>query len=295
MSHTNDRRVTRPLSRVVLALWTSVRSLFCLPKFHTTPETHTPPDAQTCPGTGEVVRKQNFLDYTNRVHELLRTHPASSTVVSGALHSLRTYSSIPPVEIVERGVWATPTDQLIVRTHIRCELSDAVSNIQKAGIDLSLDDLKYLGLILTHWCGWAPTPPNHIDGSWIRYLQAEYSHLHPLVPILDTLVWPEELQNYPNGRFPRTPWLFLLASSESFYVYDFQNCYLCCAGTRSLEKLYVGLKEQRFRMMNEGDWIEAIGCLDETPADYIPVYTPQRNSVGEFILERPVKEFREDI
>jgi hypothetical protein len=141
----------------------------------------------------------------------------------------------------------------LVKTHLKSLFSDAVFNISNTGNTLSLADENYLRLILKHWCGWSATDTKHIHDSWVRYIQSEFSHLEGLVPILDTLVWPEELAKLPKGLGRSQCSLFLLATADSYFVYHFEDGALLRAGI-TLEEVYNGLKECRFHGHKEGDW-----------------------------------------
>jgi hypothetical protein len=117
------------------------------------------------------------------------------------------------------------------------------------------------------------------------YLQAEYAHLENLQPILDSFTWQEELDAIDALSFqPPEPWLFLLATANSFYVYDFENRSMCPAGM-SLEEVYTGLKEARYRGDKEGDWDEGPRSFDINPADYFPVYIRSREGI--LVLQNP--------
>ena len=142
---------------------------------------------------------------------------------------------------------------------------------------------------MKHWCGWSPTDSNHIRDSWVQYLQAVYPHLQNLYPILDSLMWPEEIAKYPAGGDPPAPWLFLLATADSFYVYDFENRWLGCAGN-SLDDVLSGLKTERYLSWEERHWKSEKCCNDDLdPGNYFPVYTLTQK--GNYELLRTVHAF----
>ena len=79
------------------------------------------------------------------------------------------------------------------------------------------------------------------------------------MPILDSVMYAEELDDFPTGRKEwLKPSLFLLATTESYYVYDFdpdEGSGLYIAG-KTLEEVYSGLKEYRYYTCQEGSWEE---------------------------------------
>ena len=198
----------------------------------------------------------------------------------------------PPVDIVPGNVWNTKLDTLVIKTHLQSRFEDAIRNVGLSGHYIDSEEKEWLEVILSHWCGWSSTSPDHMDDAWVRYLQAEYRHLKRLVPILDTLVWPEELQDYPVGRSPPQPTLFLLANRSSYYVFHLGNAALYNAG-QTLAQVYTGLKECRYYGDKEGDWkIEPLS-IDGDPGDCFPVYESRRNASGGFDLESPLMPFIE--
>jgi hypothetical protein len=115
------------------------------------------------------------------------------------------------------------------------------------------------------------------------------------MPVLDSLVWLEELVQIPAGSSPMQPSLFLLATPQSYYVFVLDGLTLCRAG-ESLKEVYVGLKDRRLHgnasetgMWPEEEW--AVTTTDER--HYFPVYTSIRNSDGTFDLVHDLKEFSE--
>ena len=113
-----------------------------------------------------------------------------------ALKELQAQFPAPSTEIVPEDVWGEL--YFHATTHLKSEYSEAIFNIRKAGHVLSPADEKYLRFILTHRCGWSATYSTHMGDSWVLYLQVEYSHIKGLVPILDSLFLPEELESLPK-------------------------------------------------------------------------------------------------
>jgi hypothetical protein len=212
-----------------------------------------------------------------------------------ALDDLCTIYPLPPTEIVDAGIWGTDTAILRINTHLKSEFADAVSNIERAGHIVTPAEEHLLRLILTHWCGWSATDRSHLDDAWVKCLQAMYAHLNGLLPVLDSLVWAEELTRYPEGKSPPEPSFFLLATPRCYYVYALDDSTLFRAGD-SLEEVYMGLKQCRFHGDKEGDWPAEPWSLpvDLEVCDYFPVYGPTRNSDGTFNLQQDLKNFPEN-
>jgi hypothetical protein len=208
--------------------------------------------------------------------------------VVAAVNDLKACFPKPPVEIVRGGLWGIKKDLLVVKTHLKSVFNDAMDRMASCNKDISVSEQYHLRYILSHPCGWSPmsTAAAAEHDAWMRYLQAEYAHLKNLQPILDSLTWPEELAAYPDGLDPSVPSLFLLATPDSFYVYDFENRRMCLAGT-STKEVYDGLKEKRYQGDKEGDWNEEPCSLDIDPAPYFPVYNRSREDG--FVLS--LKEF----
>lgn len=234
------------------------------------------------------VQPLTFNGHVQRIRNLLQTLPGSTPEVVAAVNDLRECFSKPPVEIVAGGVWGEKTDLLIVKTHLKSVFEDAVESMRRCGKEVSVADQCYLRYILSHPCGWSPTAAEQSQNAWMRYLQTEYAHLENLQPILDSFTWPEELVAYPDDVDPPRPSLFLLATSGSFYVYDFENQRMYRAGI-STKEVYFGLKDKRYRGDKNGDWDQEPRSLDIDSAPYFPVY----HRIGDdgFVLELPLKEF----
>jgi hypothetical protein len=234
----------------------------------------------------------DFNDYADQIHSLLRKSISSSPEVISALESKKRKFPAPPVEVVQKNVWDTERDILVIKSHLQSRFEDVVRNIEWSGHDIDTEEKQWLKLILSHWCGWSSTPIDHMNDAWVSYLQSEYRHLKGLVPILDTLVWPEELKHYPIGQSPPDPTLFLLANFDSYYVFHLEDASLYNAG-KTLADLYVGLKEYRYHGNKKDDWKTEPLSIDGDPGDYFPVYHCRRNASGGFDLESPLKSFAE--
>jgi hypothetical protein len=121
-----------------------------------------------------------------------------------------------------------------------------------------------------------------------------------LMPILDSIMYAEELVDFPTGLREWTPpSLFLLATTESYYIYEFipdEGSGLFNAG-KTLEEVYSGLKEYRYYRYQEGSWEEIesspVPNIYNEPA-YFPVYLRRDRLTrddGEFYLVEDLKEF----
>jgi hypothetical protein len=234
----------------------------------------------------------NFDHYANQVNTLLETHSESSDEVCAALDELRTLFPVPPTEIVSPTNWGTTTAAILrVNNHLKSDFADALRNIKSTGREPSAHDEQWLRTILTHWSGWSATDPAHMRDPWVQYLQALFGHLRSLVPILDSLVWPEELTHFPIGYSPIEPSFFLLATPQSYYIFDFEGLGLYCAG-QSLEEVYLGLRDCRFVGDKEGDWSPEKWCsLNLDARDFFPVYESARNRDRSFDPLYPLQEF----
>ena len=219
---------------------------------------------------------------------LLETHSPSSPEVAAALDELHKYYPSPHSEVVGEEVWGRA--KLSISTHLKSDIADAIANIERTGRKIGKDDKRWLKRILTHGCGWSATDSHHLNDSWVLFLRA-LSGRDDLVPILDSLVWPEEIARFPHGCYPYEPSFFLLAAPETYYVFILEGLGLYKAGN-SLEEVYTGLKQCRYKSEDEGDW-EAEewhdSCLDER--DYFPVYGDNRKSDFTFNLLWPLRKF----
>ena len=181
----------------------------------------------------------------------------------------------------------TDTDQLVLQTHSALGIEQAVRNVEGTGRTLSPEETKALERLDTHWCAWSPTSPDHINDSWVWYLRDAYPSLVGLQPILDSLIWPNEISRYPLGHVPRPPWLFLLAPKDRYVVYNFQDCAMLEAGT-TLMNVVDGMQKER--------WIDDIWNLiprkgTREPCDYFPVYDEVKHTSEEHPSGRPIMKF----
>ena len=219
-----------------------------------------------------------FDERVYNIYKLLKVHDDNSEAVMSALKDLRSFSPLPPVEIIPKGVWPCYKRRVNVKTHLKSTFADAVNLIKASGRTLSPDEEKYLHLLLTHPYGWSATSPDHMDDSWVKFFHIRYPQLKGLVPLLDTVTYVEELKYFPEGHEPRDPRFFLLATSESYYVYDLTDGMdaLFVAGN-TLEEIYNGMKEWRWAetcddmwdIVDEEEWIEAFS--------YFPFYRRKAN------------------
>lgn len=253
----------------------------------------------------------NFKQRVYEVEKLLQTGSSESSKVSEALDELQATFPIPPTEIVSPDIWGTRTPYLRINIHVTASFAEAVNNIEGTGREFTSSDERWLRLILSHWCGWSATKSKHKNEAWVKYLQQLYSHLEGLVPILDSLAWPEDLAHYPAGLCPPEPSLFLLANAHAYYVFELDDLGLCRAG-ETLEQVYMGLKECKYRG-GEGEWpVEEWFSkgLELDERDFFPIYErhhetgrafEERDTYsiadvcskddGIFVLRHPLKEF----
>jgi hypothetical protein len=181
-----------------------------------------------------------------------------------ALWSLQNAYPLPPVKIVEPDVWNSAHPVLRFNTHFRADIDDAILNINFSGHAFSPADLYWLKLIHSHWCGWSATTPQvhpspnskvltaqHRNDEWVKFVQNLFCDVHGLVPILDSLAFPEDLVHYPDAHAPPEPSLFFFATPQYYYVFDLQWMGLTRAG-ETLEEVYTGLKELKYRDFDSG-------------------------------------------
>jgi hypothetical protein len=129
----------------------------------------------------------------------------------------------------------------------------ALSNAETAtNTTLSDADRDMLRVILTHWCRWSATYTKHVEESWVRCLKATYGKDN-LKPILDTLFYEEELSKLPPEVRPTAPSMFLLANSQSYFVFVLEDQTFCSAGA-TLREVYDGLRDLKWHGDKDGDW-----------------------------------------
>lgn len=204
------------------------------------------------------------------------------------LRELRKQYPVPTIELLPKEIWGSDTDELVVKTHNVLCIGEAVRNAEATGRKLAAEEIRYLELLATHWCGWSPTSADHRDDSWVSYLRYAYPSLVGLQPILDTLIWANEISQYPIGDVPRPPWLFLLATKDRYFVYNFQECAMMDAG-ETLKEVFEGMMKHRWIEDEMWELIPRRGRKE--PCDYFPVYDNVKHTTEEHPLERSIKDF----
>jgi hypothetical protein len=221
-----------------------------------------------------------FDSQLNQLRKLLETHDETSGQVTSAIKEMRSVSRLP-LEVVPKGVWPIGDVRLNVKTHLKSTFADAVALLNATGRNLSPDDEKYLRLLLTHGCGWSATYPSHMNDPWVQYFHEMYPQLEGLVPILDSMTYLEELRDLPDGHNPNGPSFFLLATANSYFVFDFSDGEeaLFEAG-ESLKDVYLGMRDWRWAEVSDNPWeiVDYEEWINTT--DYFPVY--RRSMNGEF-------------
>src|SRR5208282_5530621 len=90
-----------------------------------------------------------FDSSVSHIELLLNTEDETSDAVTSALKELKSLSSLPPVQVIPKGVWPKePTCHLTVQTHLKSTFADAVNLLKATGRDLSEADKNYLRLLL---------------------------------------------------------------------------------------------------------------------------------------------------
>ena len=225
--------------------------------------------------------RNGFDAQINQLRKLLKTHDETSEQVTSAVNEIRSISPHPPLEIVPKGVWPIGDTRLNVKTHLKSTFTDAVALLNATGRTLSTDDEKYLHLLLTHDCGWSATYLSHMNDPWVKYFHEKYPQLEGLVSILDSMTYLEELRDLPDGHHPKGPHFFLLATANSYFVFDISDGVeeLFEAG-ESLKDVYLGMRDWRWAEPSNNPW-EMVDCEEWiNTADYFPVYIWDEN--GEF-------------
>jgi hypothetical protein len=236
---------------------------------------------------------RGFGNCISHIKDLLCTQDETSDAVTSALKELRSWSPLPPIQIIPKGVWPKePNCHVSVQTHLKSTFADAVNLLKATGRDLSVVDEKYLHLLLTHICGWSATYPDHMDDSWVKFFHIRYPQLEGLMPILDSMTYREELIDFPDDHVFREPWFFLLATSDRYFIWDaidWGQSELFFAGN-TLEDVYTGLKDWRWAESSEDMWdkVKDVGeYLD--PDDYFLTYKRKQN--GNFGVRGSTEEY----
>ena len=234
-----------------------------------------------------------FDNCISHIKHLLRTQDETSDAVTSALKELRSWSPLPPVQVIPKGVWPKePNCHVSVQTHLKSTFADAVNLLKATGRDLSAVDEKYLRLLLTHNCGWSATYPDHMDDSWVKFFHIRYPQLEGLMPILDSMTYQEELIDFPDDYNFREPRFFLFATSDRYFIWDASDWGqdgLFLAGD-TLEDVYTGLKDWRWAESSKDMWdmVEDGGeYLD--PGYYFVTYKRKRN--GKFGIHGSTEEY----
>jgi hypothetical protein len=220
----------------------------------------------------------SFNARRSHILDLLETHNETSDQITSAIKDLNSISALH-VEVIPKGVWPKePTSRIRVQTHLKSTFADAVNLLKSTSRALSTGDEKYLHLLLTHYCGWSATYPEHMNDPWVKFFQTRYPQLKGLVPILDSMTYVEELVDFPERHDPKVPEFFLLATSDSYFVYNAIDGEdgLRTAG-ETLENVYDGLRDWRWADSSEDPWafVEEEEWLD--PTQYFPHYYRKDN------------------
>jgi hypothetical protein len=237
-----------------------------------------------------AVPPQSHRDLTRQLRQALRRGETAKSDL--LLQSLREQYPVPTADIVRKEVWGWNADKLVLRTHAKADGIDAVRNVESTGRKLTGEERTDLCTIMLHSCWWSPTAAEHRNDSWMRYLQFTYPQLEGLQPVLDSLIWPDEITRYPIGLPPLPPWLFLLATATRFYVYNFQDGSMMEAG-ENMRDVLDGLKLERWHGKHR--WKEVPEEVEMDPRDYFPVYDNVPHTTDEHELMQELQEFPEEI
>jgi hypothetical protein len=209
---------------------------------------------------------------------LLEAEDQISSSISSALDELRSLFPQIRVQLIPKGVWPNePNCHVSIQTHLKSTLEDAIKLLTPTGRHLSASDEEYLQRLLTHVCGWSATYLEHNDDSWVTFFHARYPQLEGLVPILDSMTYPEELVDFPDDYpFPE-PRFFLLATSDRYFIYDasdWADDRLFFAG-ETLKEVYNGLKDWRWAYSYGNGWdvVEEEGDKNLNPDCFFVTYT----------------------
>lgn len=216
-----------------------------------------------------------FAKYRCRLGNNIVQYGPSSPNVIAVLNELRAFSPRPHVEVVEEDVWGYPA--VSVKTHLKSTFADAVANIKATGRILSPEDEHYLRLILTYPGGWSATYPNQVNSHWANYFNISFQHLKGLKLILDNMTYIEELKDLPPGIEPSRACSFLLATPESYYVYDFSESPAGCGqgmnrAGKTLEEVYLGMKGYKYLGDDDDSWEPEDVTISLNVQEYFPLY-----------------------
>ena len=220
----------------------------------------------------------NFNVSRSHILKLLEMHNENSDKITSAMKQWNSVCALP-IKVIPKGIWPKErSSQIRVQTHIKSTLVDAVNLLKATGRALSTMDEKYLSLLLMHSCGWSATYPEHMDDPWVKFFYTRYPQLKNLTPILDSMTYPEELVDFPDGYIIEGPEFFLLTTSDSYFVYNARDGEdgLRPAGT-TLEDVYNGMKNWRWADSSDDPWdfVEEEEWL--SPMHYFPHYFRKEN------------------
>jgi hypothetical protein len=225
--------------------------------------------------------------YFESVQQLLETQGPDARETTMMLEAMQNHYPRPPTEIVPPSNWGWAF--LSQKTHLASDFAMALSNAETAtNTTLSAADQDTLRVLLTHWCRWSATYPSHAEDSWVRCLEAIYAKDN-LKPILDTLFYEEELSELPPELRPTPPSMFLLANSQSYFLFVLDDQTFCLAGS-TLSEVYDGLRNYKWHGDNDGDWPMEPEVETFDFHRYFPSYTGERKD-GRFDLDYPQAEF----
>jgi hypothetical protein len=241
----------------------------------------------------EPVSKKPVLSYLKLLRKLTAVVESGDRVAAEPLlQEFKRRFPVPSVEVLPKGCWESETDELLFATHRREDISQAIENLSLAGWTLTPEEETQLELLSIHWCGWSPTAANHRDDPWMEFLRHRYPTLEGLQPILDCLIWPEEIELYPFYAMPAYPTLFLLATKTKFYVYDFRDDEIYEAGD-TLADVIEGIS--KYSWEEKDGWPildpvedETFGCVD----DYFPEYWQTAKVAKPFVLVNGGEKFK---
>jgi len=227
----------------------------------------------------------SFHETRQYVFALLQMHNETSDEVTLAMKQWNSVSALP-LSVIPKSVWPKDYPRIRIQSHIKSTLGDAVNLLKATGRVVSTEDEKYLSLLLTHPCGWSATYQKQMDEPWVHFFHEQYPQLINLTLILDSMTYPEELIDFPDGYdMVEQADFFLLATSDSFFVYDTTdgNEGLRPAGA-TLKDVYNGMKDWRWADSSENPWgfVDDVGCLD--PELYFPHYHRLKNGNFEMAL-----------
>jgi len=217
------------------------------------------------PPRAEVM--ESFSELDNALRQAVKSGQRNKS--NQLLRELCERFPVPVVDVVRKEVWGLDSDTVVSGTHASAELEDAVANVSCTGRSLGKEEKKQLQVIMSHWCGWDPTPKEHRNDPWMQYLRRAYQ-LPDLQPILDTVPLPEDLARYPQELPPVTPWLSLLAMEETYYIYNLEDLTMYCAGN-DLSEVLDGLRKERWDEGETWDEVEK-KTDDDDPTEYFPRY-----------------------